>query len=267
MTNSRLAGDRCHRSGRRSGTRHRHCAGRSGSGRCVARARASTGDDVAGEIAARGGRARSFECDVSDPAATADCGRRDRARPRSHSFGRAQRHQLGAPARRNISARSITSSWEDHVSVGLRPCYWLAQLTYRSLAAERGSFVVLTSVDGIEGDEDLPLYSTVKAAQRGLVKSLAREWGPAGVRVNCLAPLAVTPALERAIDPRRHVARADLGSGAARPLRRPDHRHRSGRGVLVQRRGSLRHRPDAYRERRSLHRAVIAAPRAAARGR
>ena len=56
-------------------------------------------------------------------------------------------------------------------------------------AAERGSFVVLTSVDGIEGDEDLPLYSTVKAAQRGLVKSLAREWGPAGVRVNCLAPL------------------------------------------------------------------------------
>jgi 3-oxoacyl-[acyl-carrier protein] reductase len=55
--------------------------------------------------------------------------------------------------------------------------------------------MVLTSVDGIEGDEDLPLYSTVKGAQRGLVKSLAREWGPAGVRVNCLAPLALTPAL------------------------------------------------------------------------
>ena len=28
---------------------------------------------------------------------------------------------------------------------------------------------MLTSVDGIEGDEDLPLYSTVEAAQRGLV--------------------------------------------------------------------------------------------------
>ena len=64
-----------------------------------------------------------------------------------------------------------------------------------ALAAQRGSFLVLTSVDGIEGDEDLPLYSTVKGAQRGLVKGLAREWGPAGVRVNCLAPLALTPAL------------------------------------------------------------------------
>ena len=48
---------------------------------------------------------------------------------------------------------------------------------------------MLTSVEGLEGDEDLPLYSAVRAAQRGLVKSLAREWGPAGVRVNCLAPL------------------------------------------------------------------------------
>ena len=59
---------------------------------------------------------------------------------------------------------------------------------------------MLTSVDGIEGDEDLPLYSAVKGAQRGFVKSLAREWGPSGVRVNGLAPLAMTPALERAVE-------------------------------------------------------------------
>jgi len=160
--------------------------------------RASTGDDVAGEIAARGGRARSFECDVSDPRQlrTAveeierDLGPIHSVVHNAISGRTSQKEHLGS---------LDPSSWEDHVSVGLRPCYWLAQLTYHSLAAERGSFVVLTSVDGIEGDEDLPLYSTVKAAQRGLVKSLSREWGPAGVRVNCLAPLAVTPALERAI--------------------------------------------------------------------
>jgi NAD(P)-dependent dehydrogenase (short-subunit alcohol dehydrogenase family) len=160
--------------------------------------RASTGDDVAAEIAARGGRARSFECDISDTAQlrrAVEVIERDLGRIHSvvHNAitGRtSQKEHLGA---------LDDTSWEDHASVGLRPCYWLAQLAYRSLAAERGSFVVLTSVDGIEGDEDLPLYSTVKAAQRGLVKSLAREWGPAGVRVNCLAPLAVTPALERAM--------------------------------------------------------------------
>jgi 3-oxoacyl-[acyl-carrier protein] reductase len=160
--------------------------------------RASTGAAVAAEIAARGGRARSLECDISDAdqlqhaieAVEADLGRIHSVVHNAISGRTSQKEHLGA---------LDDASWEDHASVGLRPCYWLARLAYRSLAAESGSFVVLTSVDGIEGDEDLPLYSTVKAAQRGLVKSLAREWGPAGVRVNCLAPLAVTPALERAI--------------------------------------------------------------------
>jgi NAD(P)-dependent dehydrogenase (short-subunit alcohol dehydrogenase family) len=160
--------------------------------------RAGTGDQVAGEIAARGGRAESFECDVRDPEqlratieqVEADLGTIHSVVHNAISGRTSQKEHLGA-----LDA----ASWEDHASVGLRPCYWLARLTFRSLAAQHGSFVVLTSVDGIEGDEDLPLYSTVKAAQRGLVKSLAREWGPAGVRVNCLAPLAVTPALERAI--------------------------------------------------------------------
>ncbi|HUP72644.1 MAG TPA: SDR family oxidoreductase [Acidimicrobiales bacterium] len=160
--------------------------------------RASTGADVAAEIASRGGRAHSFECDVSDPqqlqvsvaSIEAGLGRIHSVVHNAISGRTSQKEHLGA---------LDDASWEDHVSVGLRPCYWLARLTYRSLAAERGSFVVLTSVDGIEGDEDLPLYSTVKAAQRGLVKSLAREWGTAGVRVNGLAPLALTPALERAV--------------------------------------------------------------------
>lgn len=160
--------------------------------------RASTGDDVVSEIVARGGRARSFECDVSDPQQlrrAVELIERDLGRINSvvHSAisGRTSRKE-------HLGALDDTS-WEDHASVALRPCYWLARFTHGSLASEHGSFVVLTSVDGIEGDEDLPLYSTVKAAQRGLVKSLAREWGAAGVRVNCLAPLAVTPALERAI--------------------------------------------------------------------
>jgi NAD(P)-dependent dehydrogenase (short-subunit alcohol dehydrogenase family) len=38
----------------------------------------------------------------------------------------------------------------------------------------------------------------VKGAQRGLARALAREWGPDGIRVNCLAPLASTPAMETA---------------------------------------------------------------------
>jgi NAD(P)-dependent dehydrogenase (short-subunit alcohol dehydrogenase family) len=37
-----------------------------------------------------------------------------------------------------------------------------------------------------------------KGAQRGLVKALAREWGPDGIRINALAPLAMSPAMRSA---------------------------------------------------------------------
>ena len=39
----------------------------------------------------------------------------------------------------------------------------------------------------------------MKGALRGFAKSLAREWGPLGVRVNLVSPLALTPAMENAI--------------------------------------------------------------------
>ncbi len=66
------------------------------------------------------------------------------------------------------------------------------------LAAVAGAYVVLTSEAGFEGKARLPVYAAVKAAQRGLARALAREWGPAGIRVNCVAPLAATPAMDKA---------------------------------------------------------------------
>ena len=66
--------------------------------------------------------------------------------------------------------------------------------------AVRGAYVVLTSEAGFEGKAKLPAYAAVKAAQRGLARVLAHEWGPDGVRVNCIAPLASTPAMEAAFE-------------------------------------------------------------------
>jgi 3-oxoacyl-[acyl-carrier protein] reductase len=44
----------------------------------------------------------------------------------------------------------------------------------------------------------LPAYAAVKGAMRGFAKSLAVEWGPLGIGVTVLSPLALTPALENA---------------------------------------------------------------------
>jgi 3-oxoacyl-[acyl-carrier protein] reductase len=85
-----------------------------------------------------------------------------------------------------------------HMSVSVRALLYLAQAAHGHLAARRGAFVVLTSPAGIQGTADRVLYAAVKGAQRGFLKALAREWGSDGIRVNGIAPLAMTPALELA---------------------------------------------------------------------
>ena len=51
------------------------------------------------------------------------------------------------------------------------------------------------------GDLNLTIYSTAKAAVLGLTRSLAREFGPDNIRVNCVCPGVIrTPMVERIID-------------------------------------------------------------------
>jgi 3-oxoacyl-[acyl-carrier protein] reductase len=89
-------------------------------------------------------------------------------------------------------------AWEDHVAVSLRGAYHCAHSALPYLRARRGRFIVMTSPAALEGSVALPAYAAVKGALRGLVKSLAVEWGPLGVTAVCLSPLARTPALEKA---------------------------------------------------------------------
>jgi 3-oxoacyl-[acyl-carrier protein] reductase len=86
--------------------------------------------------------------------------------------------------------------WADHIAVSLNGARHLASAAHDHLEATRGRFVLMTSPAGMEGSTALPAYSGVKGALRGFTKSLALEWGPAGITVNCVSPLAMTSALE-----------------------------------------------------------------------
>jgi 3-oxoacyl-[acyl-carrier protein] reductase len=136
----------------------------------------------------------------------------------------------------------------EHVSVSLRGTFLIAQATFGLLRdSGDGAFVVMTSEAGFEGKARLAPYSMTKAAQRGLARSLAREWGPAGVRVNCVAPLAMTPAMESAFSldaamAERVMSRNPLGrlgdpvadiGAAVRFLLSPDARYVTGQTVMV----------------------------------
>jgi 3-oxoacyl-[acyl-carrier protein] reductase len=56
------------------------------------------------------------------------------------------------------------------------------------LSQRSGSIVNVSSIHAVRGHEGVAAYSATKAALEGLTRALARELGPAGVRVNAIAP-------------------------------------------------------------------------------
>lgn len=180
----------------------RGCAlalGAAGHAVVVASRRADNGEPVAAEIRARGGQAMCVPTDVLE---------------RDSIFAAVARavdefggldvmvHNAftgtGPPYRVEDATDEI---WQPASRSAVWASIWCAQAASRHLAASaHGRLILVSSSAGIEGSASLPLYASVKAAQRGLAKSLAREWGERGVTVNCIAPLAVTGALEGAFE-------------------------------------------------------------------
>ncbi|MFI6209073.1 SDR family NAD(P)-dependent oxidoreductase [Streptomyces sp. NPDC051041] len=69
------------------------------------------------------------------------------------------------------------------------------------LTRARGSVVNLSSVAAFTGGAFGPHYAAAKAAVVGLTRSAARELGPRGVRVNCVAPGPVASGMTDSLDP------------------------------------------------------------------
>jgi 3-oxoacyl-[acyl-carrier protein] reductase len=149
---------------------------------------------VAAAINESGGEAIAIRCDVTSRADI------DAAIAQTvDDFGALHgvvHNAISSNSSRPIAFEDVTDdNWDDQVAVALRAAYYLAQASFAHLVASTGSFVFMLSTAGMEGSTPVPAYSTIKGSQRALLKSMAREWGPHGVRVNGVAPIAVTPAM------------------------------------------------------------------------
>jgi NAD(P)-dependent dehydrogenase (short-subunit alcohol dehydrogenase family) len=56
------------------------------------------------------------------------------------------------------------------------------------IAAGSGSIVSISSISGLRGAPRRAVYAASKAALDGMTRSLAMEYGPRGIRANCVAP-------------------------------------------------------------------------------
>ncbi len=79
--------------------------------------------------------------------------------------------------------------WRRVFAVNVEGVYNCVQCALPSMIKRKsGSIITLSSVWGIHGASCEAAYSASKSAVIGLSKSLAKELGPSGIRVNCIAP-------------------------------------------------------------------------------
>jgi D-xylose 1-dehydrogenase len=79
--------------------------------------------------------------------------------------------------------------WDDSMEVNLRHLFFAAQAVIPSMKrSASGCIINLGSISWHLALDRLVLYQTAKAAIEGLTRSLARELGPDGIRVNAIIP-------------------------------------------------------------------------------
>ena len=147
--------------------------------------------DLDGEAAERAvaeelpGPARALPCDLAEPDAPA------RAVAAAVEFGGGLDVVLGnagllvaAPL-----ADWTLDQWDRSVAVNLRAPFLLAQAAAPHLQRSDVASMIFTSSTGaFRGHAGMPAYAATKAGLVNLVRALADELSPGGVRVNCICP-------------------------------------------------------------------------------
>jgi 3-oxoacyl-[acyl-carrier protein] reductase len=98
------------------------------------------------------------------------------------------------PPRKEVDDAAAVSeaTWDAFHNVNVRSGYFLGREIAASMQARgtKGRLLYITSLHA-ETPRNLPHYSAAKAGQTMVVRELARHFGPAGIRVNALAPGAI----------------------------------------------------------------------------
>ncbi|MHB8815870.1 MAG: SDR family NAD(P)-dependent oxidoreductase [Steroidobacteraceae bacterium] len=90
---------------------------------------------------------------------------------------------------RHATEEVTEAIWDSRIAVNLKHQFFCAQAVIPDMkAAGKGSIINLGSISWIIGQGGMAGYTASKSAVLGLTRSLARDFGVYGIRVNAVAP-------------------------------------------------------------------------------
>jgi NAD(P)-dependent dehydrogenase (short-subunit alcohol dehydrogenase family) len=139
-------------------------------------------------IEARGGQALAVECDVANEGDTQRL-----ATATQERFGRidvlVNNAALYGTLKRRPFLEIPVEEWDRVMAINLRGLFLCARAVFPAMKAQgKGKIINISSSTFFKGVPDYIHYTTSKGGVVGFTRSLARELGEFGVRVNAIAP-------------------------------------------------------------------------------
>ncbi|MCB2112778.1 MAG: SDR family oxidoreductase [Parvularculaceae bacterium] len=146
------------------------------------------------------------------------------------------------------SSEAISDEQFDKIiTANVKAGHWLAQFVLPQMKSRRdGSIILISSIGAFVGSNAIGAYNLSKAADLALARNLAVEYGPFGVRANCICPGIVKthfaealwkdPKIEAMISktlPLRRFGEPDDIAGAAVFLAAPAGRWMTGQQIII----------------------------------
>ena len=157
-------------------------------------------EQLAAELAGLGVRAVPIQADVADPEQVERL-----VRETEGALGPldAVICNAGVALPQQLLTDTTADQWRRLMSVDLDGMFHTIRAAVPGLVRQkRGAIVTVSSMWGITGGSCETPYSAAKAGVIGLTRALAKELGPSGIRVNCVAPGVIDTAMNGHLTPK-----------------------------------------------------------------
>lgn len=204
----------------------------------VAGRTASKLDAVVQEIEAAGGRATSVAADcATEDGAEAVFSHAEAIGPVAvliNNAGVGWSYEAVRPGSMAALADTTPDNWHEVMRINLDSAYYMCHRALPGMLAQgQAAIINVSSAGGTQGMADAHAYATSKAGMINLTRSLARTYGPQGVRSNVLAPgFVATDMTAGVLDGETNPFADDTTRFAVCPLGRPGEPDEMGDAIM-----------------------------------